>query len=108
MTDENKNSFTGVNTDTRIFEKFQRAVKLACALTKQQEYKEKGDDSMATQYATFLSEEERIAALEEGEKSGLSLAKEIMKMLKDGVPTPEIAKKCRMTIREVEEFKVAM
>ena len=107
MTDKNKEHFAGVNTDARIFEKFQRSVRLACALTKQQEYKEKGDDSMATQYATFLSEEERIAALEEGERSGLSLAKEIMKMLREGIPAPEIAKKCRMTTREVEEF-VAM
>ena len=108
MTDENKDSFVGANTNTRIFDKFQRAVKLACARTKQQEYKEKGDDSMATQYATFLSEKERIAALEEGAKSGFSLALEVMKLIKDGVPTSEIAKQCRLTTREVEDFKVAM
>jgi len=108
MTEENKDSFIGANTNTRIFDKFQRAIKLACARTKQQEYKEKGDDSMATQYATFLSEEERIAALEEGAKSGFSLALEVMKLIKDGVPTSEIAKQCRLTIREVEDFKVAM
>ena len=108
MTDTNKINFAGVNTDTRIFEKFQRSVKLACALTKQQEYKEKGDDSMAAQYATFLSEEERLAAMEEGEKSGFSLAVEVMKMIKGGIPTSEIAKKCRMTTKEVEELKIAL
>ena len=108
MTDENKDSFAGVDTNDRTFRRFQTSVRLACALTKQQEYNEKGDDFMATQYATFLSEEERVAALEEGAKSGFSLAVEIMKLLKDGVPTSEIARKCQVSAREVEELKIAL
>ena len=108
MTSENKDSFTGVDTDTDAFINFQRSVRLACAQTKQQEYQEKGDDLMATQYATFLTEEERIAAKEEGENTAFNVAVEIINMLKAGVPTAEIAEKCRVRPRVVEELKIAL
>jgi len=108
MTDENKGSFVGVDTDADTFLMFQRAVRLACAKTKQQEYKEKGDDFMATQYATYLTDEERVAAKEEGENTAFGLAVEIISMLKAGVPTSEIAEKCRVKPRVVEELRIAL
>ena len=85
---------------------------MACAQTKQQEYKEKGDDFMATKYASFLSDEERSVAkeegIEEGINEGMNLAREIIKLLKADVPVAEIASRCRVTTREVEEFRVAL
>jgi len=101
MTDENKDSFAGINTSAVAFEKFQRAVRIACALTKQQEYKEKGDDFMATQYATFLSEEERIAA----EVKGMTVAREIYRLLMKNVPIAEIANMYQISVEAVEEFR---
>jgi len=101
MTDENKDSFAGVNVNSVAFKNFQRSVKMACALTKQQEYKEKGDDFMAIKYATFLSEEERVAA----EVKGRSVAREIYRLLMNDVPIKEIANMYQLSIEEVEEFK---
>ena len=104
LTDENKDNFTDVDVEDIAFKSFQNAVRIACAKTKQQEYKEKGDDFMATQYATFITEEEKQAA----EKRGMELAREIIRLLKENVPVNEIAKQCQVTTREVESFKVAI
>ena len=101
LTEENKDSFIGVNIGTVAFKKFQRSVRVACALTKQQEYKEKGDDFMAIQYATFLSEEERVAE----KAKGMTIAREIYKLLIKDVPLNEIASMYQLSIEEVEEFK---
>ena len=104
MTEENKDSYAGVDIESDAFTYFQRVVRIACALTKQQEYKEKGDDFMATQYATFLSEEERIAA----EEKGMAIACEIVKLLKENVPVNEIARKLQVSTRKVENLKIAL
>jgi len=104
ITDENKDSFAGIDTDSDVFINFQRSVRLACAQTKQQEYQEKGDDLMAIQYATYLLEEERIAAQEKG----MAIACEIVKLLRENVPVNEIAKIFQVSTREVEKLKVAL
>ena len=101
MTDENKDSFAGVNTSAVAFMKFQRSVRIACALTKQQEYKEKGDDFMAIQYATFLSEEERVAE----KAKGMTIARDIYRLLMQNVPMSEIANRYQLSVEEVEEFR---
>ena len=108
MTEDNKDKFVGVNTDAYIFEKFQRSVKLACALTKQQEYSEKGDDFMAAQYATFLSEEERIAAREEGRAQAFDIVSEIIGLLKSNVPVLEISNRCKVSIHDVEKLRIIL
>ena len=100
LTEDNKSDFADIDIEDPVFIKFQVAVKLACARTKQQEYKEKGDEFMATQYATFLTEEERLYEREQT----LELARKIVQMLDENVPIPEIAKACRVTTRVVESF----
>ena len=56
---------------------------------------------MAIQYATFLAEEERIAALEEGR----SVAREIYRLLMKNVPLAEIAQTYQLSVAEIEEFQ---
>ena len=132
ITEENKSDFNGVDINSTTFKSFQRAVRMACAQTKQQEYKEKGDDYMAKVYTSFLTDEERIAAEEKGELrgrlegkiegklegkmegkiegkiEGKALAIEIFRLLKAGIPVPEIARKCNVTPSEVEEFRIVL
>ena len=108
MTEENKGNFINVDVESVIFKRFQRAVKLACARTKQQEYKEKGDEFMATKYASFLTDEERIAAEDRGKELGLDIAQEILQLLYANVPVPEIAKRCQVHPKKVEEYQVLL
>ena len=101
LTEDNKSRFANVDIDDPVFVAFQSAVKRACATTKQQEYKEKGDDFMATQYATFITEEEKQAAIAKGyERTRMAL-----RLLKEDTPVAEVAKMCQMTVREVENLR---
>jgi len=102
LTEDNSANFIGVKTETKAFKNFQRAVRIACAQTKQQEYKEKGDDFMATKYASFITDEEKSAA----QKEGMALARTIIRLLKENVPVDEIANKYQLSAWEVEEFRV--
>jgi len=80
----------------------------ACAKTKQQEYIEQGDEFMATKYVSYLSDEERVAAMSKGKLEGLNLAWEIINMLKLNIPISEIADKYRVSTTDVERFKTAL
>lgn len=102
LTEENRPNFAAVDVESLTFIDFQNAVKIACAKTKQQEYKKKGDDFMATQYASFITEEERQAAKE----SGIDIATEIIRLLKEGVSVAEIAKQLQVPTRRVESLKL--
>jgi len=108
MTEDNKDNFADVDTAGTAFTNIQRAVRMACAHTKKQEYEEKGDDSMAALYATYLSTEEREAARNEGRRTTFDIVPEIMKLLRENVPASEIAKKCKVTTQEVEKLRVAL
>ncbi|MCL2404188.1 MAG: hypothetical protein FWC92_01445 [Defluviitaleaceae bacterium] len=55
---------------------------------------------MAIQYATFLSEEERVAE----KAKGMTIAREIYRLLTQNVPINEIANMYQLSIEEVEEF----
>ena len=61
----------------------------------------KGDDFMATQYATFLTEEEEKAAV----KKGYERTRMAIRLLNENTPIAEIAKICHMTTREVEYLR---
>ena len=120
MTEDNKADFADVDTTSSAFAKIQQAVKIACAHTKKQEYKEKGDDSMSAVLDQYISKEAKEAAKNEGREegkeegkregqaTGLNLAKEIIGMLKTGIPVLEIANKYKIPASEVEDFKVAL
>ena len=116
MTEENKDKFCDLDVESAVFKKFQRAVKLACARTKHQEYKDKGDEFMAVKYTRIISDEEQLAAeekgmekgMEKGKQLGLEIAREIFQMLKADVPVPEIAQKYQVSLREVEEYRVLL
>jgi hypothetical protein len=104
MTEANKADFADVDTASITFAKIQRAVKIACAHTKKQEYKKKGDDSMTAILDQYISKEAKEAA----KKEGLSIAQKIIRMLKENIPTSEIAKECNVTTQEVEQLRVAL
>jgi len=116
MTEENKMRFADVNVDSDAFAKAQRAVRMACAHTKREDYNEKGDDAMSAIYATYLSKEDREAARKEGEARGevrgeargLHLAWEIINSLKANTPVSEIAGKFKVSVSEVEKFKASL
>ena len=108
MHEENKSQFDGVDCDSFQFERFQRAVRLACAQTKYQEYRERGDESMVAKYVSFISEEDRKAAEEKGMAKGVSTAAEIVRLLKEGVPMAEITQKLKVPPAVVEEFSVVL
>ena len=108
LTKDNEADFQGVDVNSQAFSDFQRAVKMACAKTKQQEYIEKGDKFMATKYVSYLSDEERVAAMSKGKLEGLNLAWEIINMLKLNIPISEIADKYRVSTTDVERFKTAL
>jgi len=121
MTEDNKSDFTSVDTNSNAFIRIQRAVRMACAHTKKQEYDEKGDDSMSAVYATYLSKEEREAAVNEGEargeargeasgeargrKQAFDVILEIINLLKSNVPVPEIASKYKISTQEIEKLR---
>ena len=73
-------------------------------MTKQQEYKEKGDDYMATKLVSFLSEEDRIAA----EARGMDIMLKIASMLKKGIPASEIADECKVSPNRVEQLRLVL
>jgi len=112
MTEDNKADFAGVDTNSDAFTKIQRAVTIACAHTKKQENKNKGDDSMFSVLDQYLSKEEREAAEArgeaKGEAKGLNIAWEIINLLKANTPIPEIANKFKIPSSEVEKFKTAL
>jgi len=104
MTEDNKADFADVDTSSLAFINFQRAVRIACAKTWKQEYEERKDDFMATQYETYLSREEREIAMEEG----MDIAQKIIRMLKDNIPVAEIAKDCNVPTQRVENLRMAV
>ena len=112
LTKHNEADFQDVDVNSQAFIDFQHAVIMACAQTKQQEYEEKGDEFMATKYVSFLSDEERIAAIlkgkREGKLEGLSLAWEIINLLKSNTPVSEIADRYMVSTSDVEKFKTAL
>ena len=105
MTEDNKSDFASVDINSNAFTKIQRAVRMACAHTKKQEYDDRGDDSMSAVYATYLSKEEREAAKNEGRKQAFDVVSEIIRLLKSNVPVPEIATKYKVTTQEVEKLR---
>jgi len=120
MTEENKANFTDVDISSEAFANVQRAVKMACAHTKKEDYDKKGDDTMSAVYATYLSKEDREAAKKEGrnegrkegrvegEAKGLNLAWEIINSLRLNIPIPEIANKFKVSTSEIEKFKAVL
>jgi len=105
MTEENKSDFAGVDVESTVFTGIQRAVRMACAHTKKQDYEEKGDDSMAALYATYLTDEERIAAEVRGEAKGRSATREIYRLIMKNVPMSEIADRYQLSTEEVKELE---
>jgi len=108
MTEENKADFADVDTGSDAFARIQRAVKIACAHTKRQEYDDRGDDSMTAILDQYISKEAKEAAEASGQAKGLNLAWEIINLLKANTPIAEIAKKFNISASEVERFKTAL
>ena len=112
MTEDNKSDFATVDTNNEAFIRIQKTVRMACAHTKKKEYDEKGDDTMSAVYATYLSKEEREAAVNEGEARGrkqtFDIVSEIIGLLKSNVSVPEIATKYKVTTQEVEKLRGAL
>ena len=112
MTEDNKSDFATVDTNNEAFIRIQRAVRMACAHTKKKEYDKKGDDTMSAVYATYLSKEEREAAISEGEARGearaFNVVSEIISLLKSNVPVPEIASKYKVATQKVEKLRGAL
>jgi len=104
MTEDNKANFASIDTNSNAFTRIQRAVRMACAHTKKQEYEEKGDDTMSAVYATYLSKEER----EETKNQTFDVVFEIINLLKSNVPVPEIANKYKVTVNQVEKLREAL
>ena len=108
MHEENRSNFTGVDFENPIFDHFQKAARRACAQTKYQEYLERGEVSVATKFISFISDEDRMAAKAEGREEGINTALEIIKLLKEGVPKTEIAKKFRVAPATLDELSIAL
>jgi len=116
MTEVNKTDFIGVNIGSDAFANIQRAVILACAHTKKQEYVDKGDDSMSSVLDLYITKEAKEAAIKEGEARGeekarkqtFDIVSEIISLLKANVPVTEIASKYKVTTQEVEKLRVAL
>ena len=104
MHKENQSNFAGVDPNSQAFGNFQRAVKLACAQTKYQEFLERGESNMASKFMSFLSDEDRAEAKAEG----VSLSVEIIRLLKDGVPMQEIAQRLNVAPATVEELSIVL
>jgi hypothetical protein len=112
LTEENRADFAGINTNDPAFTKIQRAIRMACAQTRKDEYESKGDDKMASLYAGYLSKEEREAAEARGEAKGEmnreNLIKIILHDLKNNISITEISKKTNKTIEEINEWKAIL
>jgi len=99
-----------LSSDT--FTRIQRAVKIACAHTKKQEYKNEGDDSMTAILDQYITKEAREAAEARGEARGearaFNIVSEVISSLKANVPVSEIASKYKIAIQEVEKLRTAL
>ena len=114
MTEDNKADFADIDIDGSAFTNIQRAVRIACAHTKKQDYddEQKGDKAMSALIATYLTKEEKEAAKNEGkvegQSKGLHIALEIFNLLKTNTPVAEIAARYQLAASEVEKFKTAL
>jgi len=104
MTEDNKADFASVDTSSNAFTRIQRAVKMACAHTKKQEYDDKGDDSMSAILDQYISKE----AKEETRNQTFDVVFEIINLLKSNVPVREIANKYKVTVNQVEKLREAL
>ena len=69
-TEENKCSFEGVNTESPLFKKLNRDIRLSCSYYRLEEAEEKGDTEMVKLYKDFISEEDREKNRAEGRAEG--------------------------------------
>ena len=108
MTEDNKADFANVDVTGDAFAKIQRAVKIACAHTKKQEYENEGDDSMTAVLGQYITKEEKEAAEARGEARAFSIVSEVISSLKANVPVSEIASRYKIAIQEVEKLRTAL
>ena len=108
LTENNKDDFADVDVTSDAFLRIQKAVKIACAHSKKQEYENEGDDSMSVILDQYISKEAKEAAMNEGRKQTFEIVSEIIGLLKANVPVPEIASKYKITTQEVEKLRVAL
>jgi len=108
MTEDNKSDFADIDIESNAFAKIQRAVKIACAHTKKQEYENEGDDSMTAVLGQYITKEEKEAAEARGEARAFSIVSEVISSLKANVPVSEIASRYKIAIQEVEKLRTAL
>ncbi|MCL1882634.1 MAG: PD-(D/E)XK nuclease family transposase [Defluviitaleaceae bacterium] len=102
MTEDNKDVFMGIDVTSEAFSKMQKAVIIACAHTKKQEYK--GDDSMSAILDQYISKEAKEAA----EERAFDLAQKIIRMLKENIAVADIARECNVSTQRVESLRMAV
>jgi len=101
LTEDNKADFADVDVTSKAFSKMQKAVIIACAHTKKQEYE--GDDSMSVVLDQYISKEAKEAA----EERGMDIAQKIIRMLKENIDVADIARECNVSAQRVESLRLA-
>lgn len=104
MLEETKNKYADIDTETETFKKFYQAVTMACARIRYEEHKSRGDEHMSVAYKSFISEEERALARQEGMQKGMQKGKIELYYTELGYTTKQIADRLKIPADHVTKI----
>ena len=104
LTEKNKHLFDGIDIASDLFLRLNRTIRIACSKYRLDENKVKGDAKMASLYTSFITEEEKEAAISMGRTEGEIKGKIELLHKEFNYPVENIAKLLNIPSQKVSDI----